>query len=215
MSSKILLLLKSSEIYIRLASAVKEIYKMGCASLGRPLFVYGSILPQSVKKSRKTALFLLNCLFCYLEVAKIRFSRHESRQKRRVEHRGFAPLVRVCACVCTHLRAHSTAVCVFCCHKCHIFAAKRIVKNRLSVDCRLLFLPFGKQRVVFSKTTCRFLQNNVSFSSKQRVVSLKTTCYFMIKFAFFAPCSFGGQNALVSPIKMYPNFAEKRPFWGC
>ena len=59
MSSKILLLLKSSEIYIRLASAVKEIYKMGCASLGRPLFVYGSILPQSVKKSRKSA-------FCYL-----------------------------------------------------------------------------------------------------------------------------------------------------
>ena len=59
MSSKILLLLKSSEIYIRLASAVKEICKMGCASLGRPLFVYGSILPQSVKKSRKSAFFSL------------------------------------------------------------------------------------------------------------------------------------------------------------
>ncbi len=58
MSSKILLLLKSSEIYIRLASAVKEICKMGCASLGRPLFVYGSILPQSVKKSQKSAFFL-------------------------------------------------------------------------------------------------------------------------------------------------------------
>ena len=59
MSGKILLLLKSSEIYIRLASAVKEICKMGCASLGRPLFVYGSILPQSVKKSRKSAFFSL------------------------------------------------------------------------------------------------------------------------------------------------------------
>ena len=58
MSSKILLLLKSSEIYIRLASAVKEICKMGCASLVRPLFVYGSILPQTVKKSRKCAFFL-------------------------------------------------------------------------------------------------------------------------------------------------------------
>lgn len=59
MSSKILLLLKSSEIYIRLASAVKEICKMGCTSLGRPLFVYGSILPQNVKKSRKSAFFSL------------------------------------------------------------------------------------------------------------------------------------------------------------
>ena len=59
MSSKILLLLKSSEIYIRLASAVKEICKMGCASLVRPLFVYGSILPQSVKKSQKSAFFSL------------------------------------------------------------------------------------------------------------------------------------------------------------
>ena len=58
MSGKILLLLKSSEIYIRLASAVKEICKMGCASLGRPLFVYGLVLPQSVKKSRKSAFFL-------------------------------------------------------------------------------------------------------------------------------------------------------------
>ena len=55
MSSKILLLLKSSEIYIRLASAVKEICKMGCASLGRPLFVYGSILPQRMKKLWKSA----------------------------------------------------------------------------------------------------------------------------------------------------------------
>ena len=59
MSSKILLLLKSSEIYIRLASAVKEICKMGCASLVHPLFVYGSILPQSVKKSQKSAFFSL------------------------------------------------------------------------------------------------------------------------------------------------------------
>ena len=58
MSSKIRLLLKSSEIYIRLASAVKEICKMGCAFLVRPLFVYGSILPQSVKKSQKSAFFL-------------------------------------------------------------------------------------------------------------------------------------------------------------
>ena len=60
MSSKIRLLLKSSEIYIRLASAVKEICKMGCASLVRPLFVYGWILPQSVKKSWKSAFFSLD-----------------------------------------------------------------------------------------------------------------------------------------------------------
>ena len=37
----------------------------------------------------------------------------------------------------------------------------------------------SKQRVVFFKTTCRFPQNNVSFSSKQRVVFFKTTCRFL------------------------------------
>ena len=137
----------------------------------------GGYCPKAWKNRGKLHFFFWNTLFCYLGIAKDVIFRYESRPKRRVEHRGFAPLVRGYAC--THLRAHSTAVCVFCCHKCHIFAAKRIVKNRLSVDCRLLFLPFGKQRVVFSKTTCRFLQNNVSFSSKQRVVFLQTTCCFL------------------------------------
>ena len=33
-----------------------------------------------------------------------------------------------------------------------------------------------KQRIVFNKTTCRFQQNNVSFSIKQRVVFSKTAC---------------------------------------
>ena len=47
----------------------------------------------------------------------------------------------------------------------------------------------SKQRVVFFKTTCRFPQNNVSFSSKQRVVFFKTTCRFITKFASFSPCS--------------------------
>ena len=65
------------------------------------------------------------------------------------------------------------------------------------------------------KTTCRFLQNHVSFYSKQRVVFLKTTCRFVSKFASFTPCSFGDQNALLSLTKMHPNFAEKRHFRRC
>ena len=77
----------------------------------------------------------------------------------------------------------------------------------------VLFPP--KQRVVFFKTTCRFLQNNVSFSPKQRVVFSKTTCRFIIKFAAFLSCSFGEQNALVSPTRMHPNFIEKTAFPGC
>ena len=36
-----------------------------------------------------------------------------------------------------------------------------------------------KRRLVFHKTTCRFLQNNVSFFTKQRIVFLKTTCRFL------------------------------------
>ena len=36
-----------------------------------------------------------------------------------------------------------------------------------------------KQRIVFLKTTCRFLPNNVSFSYKQRVVFSQTTCCFL------------------------------------
>lgn len=108
----------------------------------------------------------------------MRFYRHESRPKRRVEHRGFAPLVRGYARMYVRTYAHTLRQFVFfCCHKCHTFAAKRIVKIRLSVDCRLLFLSLGKQRVVsskhrvvFFKTSCCFSQNIVLFSSKHRVV---------------------------------------------
>ena len=40
--------------------------------------------------------------------------------------------------------------------------------NGLMTDLGCMFQV--KRRVVFFKTTCRFLQNNVSFSLKQRIV---------------------------------------------
>ena len=39
-----------------------------------------------------------------------------------------------------------------------------------------------KRRVVFTKTTCCFHQNDVLFSSKRRVVFTKTTCCFLCTF---------------------------------
>ena len=65
------------------------------------------------------------------------------------------------------------------------------------------------------KTTCCFLQNIVLFFLKHRIVFFKTSCRFIIKSAAFLSCSFGEQNTLVVLTKMHPNFIEKTAFPGC
>ena len=78
------------------------------------------------------------------------------------------------------MRAPVLRVLFFCCHKCHsgwnwkyFIIPKttcRFIENNVSFC--------WKQRIVLLKTTCRFTENNVSFYWKHRIVLWKTTCCF-------------------------------------
>ena len=128
-------------------------------------------------------------------------------QNRRVEHRGFAPLVRGYARIHVRTYAHTLQQFVFFAVTSVTLSLQKHRKNHISSRLTSNFSSSWK-------LTYSFSQNNVSFSSKQRVVFLKTTCRFITKFASFAPCSFGEQNTLVALTKIAPEFCPKKIFWG-
>lgn len=77
------------------------------------------------------------------------------------------------------------------------------------------FSSSWKTTCCFFNTSCCFLQNIVLFFLKHRIVFFKTSYRFIIKSAAFLSCSFGEQNTLVVLTKMHPNFIEKTAFPGC
>ena len=86
--------------------------------------------------------------------------------------RGWLGVGRRCSYARVYERSRTRSF-VFCCHKCHS--------------------GWNRKYFIIPKTTCRFMESDVSFYRKQRVVLLKTTCRFVESDGLF----WGGDRKVV------------------